>query len=194
MKTPQTIIFDLNGVFIQSPKLSDRFKADFSVPEEVFLIALKEIMDKVRRPGADMLFSYWQPYFKKWGVELNNNEFLNYWFGAESENREMVDLARDLKARGVSLLILSNNFKERAEYYQKHFPFMNEIFDKIYYSWQTGFVKPDVNCFKLILDDNNLIADNCLYFDDSEKNIEVARSLGFKAFVFENSEQVKKLV
>ena len=30
---PKTVIFDLNGVFIKSPKLSERFRDDLSVPE-----------------------------------------------------------------------------------------------------------------------------------------------------------------
>ena len=38
------IIFDLNGVFIQSHKLSDRFKEEFGVQTEVFLSALNDVM------------------------------------------------------------------------------------------------------------------------------------------------------
>ena len=33
----KAIIFDLNGVFIKSPKLSDRFKERFNVSENDFL-------------------------------------------------------------------------------------------------------------------------------------------------------------
>lgn len=45
-------IFDLNGIFLQSPKLSDRFEKDFGVATSVFLPKLSEIMDRVRQPNA----------------------------------------------------------------------------------------------------------------------------------------------
>jgi len=38
----KAIIFDLNGVFIESPYLSDRFAVRFGVPKQDFLIVLKK--------------------------------------------------------------------------------------------------------------------------------------------------------
>lgn len=73
--TPKAIIFDLNGIFIQSPKLSDRFRDELGVPTEKFLPALKEIMDKVRQPKADHAFHYWKPYLKEWGIAMSEKEF-----------------------------------------------------------------------------------------------------------------------
>lgn len=190
----KSVIFDLNGVFIQSPKLSDRFKNDFGVDGEKFLPVLKEIMDQIRRPGAGDMYNYWQPYFTKWGVKLTKEEFFNYWFKAEKENKEMTDLARSLKKQGLSIFILSNNFQERARYYKDNFPFLAEIFNKVYYSWQAGFVKPSRDYFELIIRENELNPHECLYFDDSEKNIEVAKSFGMKAYIFENREQVERII
>ena len=57
----KAIIFDLNGIFIQSPKLSDRFAKDFGISSEVFLPKLSEIMNKVRQPSAGSSFIYWEP-------------------------------------------------------------------------------------------------------------------------------------
>jgi beta-phosphoglucomutase-like phosphatase (HAD superfamily) len=42
----KAIIFDLNGVFIHSPKLSERFEKDFGVPTAQFLPKLGKIMDE----------------------------------------------------------------------------------------------------------------------------------------------------
>ena len=68
-------IFDLNGIFLQSPKLSDRFEKDFGVPVAVFLPKLSEIMDKVRQPNAGRAFDYWQPALKEWKVNFSEQEF-----------------------------------------------------------------------------------------------------------------------
>lgn len=192
MKNLKAVIFDLNGVFIQSLKLSDRFRRDFQIDETVFLPALQEVMSHVRKPNANSVYSYWLPYFTKWGVTLNEVQFLEYWFSAEKENFEMVKMAEDLKQRGLKLFILSNNFRERADYYRQHFLFLNSIFQKIYYSWQTGFIKPDKQAFELILKENDLKASECLYFDDSQKNVDVAKEIGIEGYLFQGMEDVRE--
>jgi len=78
----KAVIFDLNGLFIQSPKLSDRFCDRFNVPVEDFMPALKEIMDKVRMPNAGDTFNYWKPYLDKWQVKISKKEFFDFWFSA----------------------------------------------------------------------------------------------------------------
>lgn len=187
-------IFDLNGVFIVSSYLSDRFKDDFGIENDRFLPALKEIMDAVRRPGAEDLYSYWKPYFDEWDIEISEGEFLDYWFSAEKENEEMTTLARDLKERGVKLFILSNNFKERAAYYDENFSFLNELFENVYYSWQTGFVKPDEQAYRLILEENHFAPEEVIYFDDSQKNIDLAKSLGIEGYLFTSAEDARKKI
>jgi putative hydrolase of the HAD superfamily len=189
-----TIIFDLNGVFIQSPKLSDRFAKDFNVPVENFLPVLKEIMNKVRQPNAGDSFLHWKPYLEKWGIEFDREKFFEYWFEAEKEVPEMIKIAKNLKNKNIKLLILSNNFEERANYYKTNFPFIKEIFDEVYYSWQTGFVKPSPMAYQNILTKQNLNPEDCLYFDDSEDNIEAARKMRIQAFKFNDAADIKNII
>ena len=190
----KAIIFDVNGVFIRSPKLSERFEKKFGVREKDFLAALEEIMGKVRLPGAGDAFSYWFPHFEKWNVKLTEEEFFDFWFGAEKEVAEMVLLARELKNKRFKIFILSNNFKERTEYYDKNFPFLKEVANKIYFSWQIGYLKSDPNVYQLVIRENNLKPEECIFFDDSQKNVEVASSLGIKSFLFKDAEQVRNLL
>lgn len=188
----KAVIFDLNGVFIISPKLSDRFLEDHGVSNEEFLPVLKEIMNKIRMPNAEGVYSYWKPHLKKWNVKLTEREFLDYWFNAEKENPAMLNLARELKKQNVLLFVLSNNFRERAEYYTQKFLFLNELFEKVYYSWQTGFIKPDVRAYELILKENDLKPESCVYFDDSETNVEAANNLRIKSHLFISAGDVKE--
>ena len=192
MKNIKAVIFDLNGVFITSPKLSSRFCQDFGIDETVFLEALKDVMAQVRKPDADGAYTYWQPYFQIWNVQLNETQFLEYWFSAEKENPEMISIAKKLKEENISLFILSNNLKERSQYYKKYFSFLGTIFKKTYYSWQTGFIKPDRRSYGLVLQENGLQPDECVYFDDSQTNVDVAREIGINAFLFKGSDDVKE--
>ena len=96
-----------------------------------------------------------------------------------------------LKQQGIKLFILSNNFAERAKYYEENFPWLKELFEKVYYSWQTGFIKPDPRCWQTILAENNLAPADCVYFDDSPANIQTANNRGIKSLLFTNVEDVK---
>lgn len=186
-------IFDLNGIFLQSPKLSDRFAKDFGVPTSMFLPKLSEIMDKVRQPNAGSAFQYWQPVLQEWKVNLSEQEFWDYWFKTEVQSDAMIALAKKLRGEGIKVFLLSNNFKERAEYYG-HYPWLHDAIDKTYFSWQTGFIKPDLHAWELVLKENNLKPEDCVYFDDQEKNLKAAESVGIKSFMFTNEAELEKIM
>jgi len=189
----KAVIFDLNGIFLQSEKLSDRFERDFGISNEIFLTKLKEIMNDVRKPNADSAFSYWEPIFKEWNIQLNENEFWDYWFKGEIQSDKIIKYANDLKQKRIKIFILSNNFKERANFYG-HYPWMHDTIDRAYFSWQTGFVKPEIRAWELILSENNLRPDECIYFDDQQKNLDSANSLGIKSYLFTNEEELENII
>ena len=186
-------IFDLNGIFLQSPKLSTRFEKDFGIPADVFIPKLLVIMDALRKPNAGPAFEYWKPVLEEWNIAFTEDEFWKYWFGAEKPSERMIAFATSLRQKGILVFILSNNFKERAEFYG-HYPWIHEAVDKVYFSWQTGFVKPDANAWKLVLDENDLRPEECIYFDDQQKNLDASEKVGIKAFMFTNEEELEKFV
>lgn len=191
---PKAIIFDLNGVFIQSPKLSDRFKEELGVSRKIFMTALNATLLLARMPHAPDVYELWKPYLDTWKVNLSRDNFLHFWFNAEGGNKEMVALAEELKNKGIKLFILSNNFRERSLYYAENFPFFTELFDKIYYSWQTGFLKSNRRAYEIVLEENNLKPEEVMFFDDSKENVLLANSLGIKSFLFKDVKDVREKV
>ncbi len=189
----KAVIFDLNGIFIQSPKLSERFEKDFGIPTSLFLPKLSEIMDKARKPNASDTFQYWKPILREWNISLTEQEFWDYWFKAETVSQPMISFAKELKEKNIKVFVLSNNFKERARYYS-HYPWMNEVINKVYFSWQTGLIKPDLQAWIRVLTENDLKADECLYFDDQDKNLKAATSVGIRSFLFNGEEDLIKTV
>ena len=194
----KSILFDLNGIFIKSEPLSVRFERDFGIKKEEFVTTLGQIMEITRLPQAPSVYSLFLPYLEKWGVKKTEEEFLSYWFQAEKIDSEMLDIAKELREKGLRLFIISNGFRERGEYYKKNFSFLGEslgdIFEKIYFSYNTGYKKPDPKFFELILTENNLDPKECLYFDDSEKNILSANTLGINGIVFKDNNSVKEAI
>lgn len=193
MNKISAVIFDLNGIFIKGEKLSERFHRDFGISQEIFVSELLPIMDQVRKPQAIKAFDYWRPVLAKWNIQFKEEDWWNYWFSAEPENDGMIKYAGELKSKGLRLFLLSNNFRERSIYYG-HYPWLNGIFEKVYYSWQTGFVKPDVRAWELVLSENALKPEECAYFDDQEKNIKAASSLGINAYLATEEKEIRNFL
>jgi putative hydrolase of the HAD superfamily len=105
-----------------------------------------------------------------------------------------MDYAKNLKEKGLKVFVLSNNFKERTTYYRQNFPEIFKDLNNAYFSWETGFVKPNPEAFQKILNDNGLIASECLYFDDSGKNIEVAKELGIHSEIYDGFDATKNII
>jgi HAD superfamily hydrolase (TIGR01509 family) len=162
--------------------------------ESQFLPALKQVMSFVRKPQAPLAFSFWQTYFQQWNVHLSETEFFDFWFSGEKLVPELVNYAQSLRTRGIKVFILSNNFKERTEFYRKNFPGIFTCIDKAYFSWETGFVKPSLEALNLVLCENNLQPQVCVYFDDSDANVELAKSLGIRAEKWIGVVSAKKVI
>lgn len=190
----EAIIFDLNGVLILSPLLSDLIKERYNISSEKFLPALAEIMKIARTPGIKNSYELWKPYLKQWKINLNQEEFFHFWFLSEKINLELLKYLEQLHRRGIKLFLLSNNFRERTVYYREHFPEIFKLFTKSYFSCETGYIKPDIEAYKKILNENNLDGRDCLYFDDSERNLDVAATLRIKGHKYVSVTETKKIV
>jgi FMN phosphatase YigB (HAD superfamily) len=67
-----------------------------------------------------------------------------------------------------------------------------EWFDDILLSGEVKLAKPDERIYTLFLERIGWQAEKCVFIDDSEANVVVARRLGFKAIHFESPEQLRE--
>ncbi|MGN0187641.1 MAG: HAD family hydrolase [Paludibacteraceae bacterium] len=96
-------------------------------------------------------------------------------------------LLRDLH-RHFRLLLLSNtnaihfphcvNTQINAKGYT-----LNQLFDKCYLSYKIHLSKPQPDIFRFLLENEHITADECLFLDDSARNIDTAKSLGFNTIL-----------
>lgn len=187
MNDIKAVIFDLNGVFLKSESLSRRLADKTGKDAEAIYEVMRPILKEVRNPerrGEEV----WKPLLDL--LRMSLPEFFDFYFSGETIDEEMLKFARDLKNRGLRIFILSNNFRERTEYYRKNFPQLFEVADKVYFSWETGFVKPDPAAYKNLLTENDLQGEECIYTDDSQENLEVAGTMGIRGIKYESGEQV----
>lgn len=85
------------------------------------------------------------------------------------------------------LHVLSNNnilHKNKIEKIcrQKYDIDFFSLFDTVHLSYETGYLKPDPMAFSSLLRDIDCEAAECVFYDDRDENIAIAKQLGFEAY------------
>ena len=105
---------------------------------------------------------------------------------------ETQEYLKELKARGYGIYILSNlNFD--AWEFVKQFEFY-WLADGAVYSCLEGQCKPEEGIYRTLLERYELEGEECLFMDDSPKNIEAAEKLGIKGVVFTTLDEAKEKI
>ena len=108
------------------------------------------------------------------------------WYYNNPVISETAELIRELKESGAKLYLLSNISIGFAENWQK-IPEVSEIlslFDGLVFSGPIGMNKPNRDIFEHLLTKYNLKAEDCVFIDDSVKNITGAKAVGINTILF----------
>lgn len=106
-----------------------------------------------------------------------------------------VDGAKDfcefVKSKGFGVYVLSNAHRSFYSYFPRYFDL--DFFDGVVVSADVHTVKPDIKIYKHLLEKYSLIAEECLFIDDRQDNVDGARKAGMNAAQFKNDfEEIKQ--
>ena len=187
-----TIIFDLSEVLISGLiGIEKKLAPAVNLSEGDFLKSLRTDSFKELMKGKISEDEYLEDIFKKnnWKADKESDrKVIRKNFHNEVEG--MIKLIEELNKK-YKLVLLSDHAVEWIDYVDKIHPFLN-LFDKKYYSFQSGEIKREKFAFELLLKENNLQASECLFIDDSKTNIKVAEEVGFYVLLFKGIEQLKE--
>lgn len=99
------------------------------------------------------------------------------------EIAESVAVLSELKARGEKVYAITNFSREKWAESLIRFPFL-QSFDGTVVSAHERLLKPDPSIYRVLLDRYDLTAGDCIFVDDSIRNVEAARSVGMQAVHF----------
>lgn len=103
------------------------------------------------------------------------------------------DFCGFVKAQGYGVYVLSNAHKSFYRYFPRYFDLA--FFDGVVVSADVHTVKPDTEIYKHLLEKYGLIAEECLFIDDRQDNVEGAIKAGMKAIQFKNNfDDIKKSI
>lgn len=98
--------------------------------------------------------------------------------------QERIELLQKLKEKYRLFLLSNTNVIHHKEFQQRLYNqtghYLEDIFEKAYYSHAIGLRKPDVAIFQLVINENKLNPSETLFVDDIESNMAGAKEAGLQ--------------
>jgi putative hydrolase of the HAD superfamily len=136
--------------------------------EAAWLDGLREITGMNQSQTDEFMSDLWEEYLGTLNVEL-------------------VEYVRGLRPR-FQTGILSNSFLGAREKEQEHYGF-EDLVDVLIYSHEVGLAKPDQRIYELTCERLNLKAEEVIFVDDANVNIEGALVFGIHGILFKDNAQ-----
>lgn len=181
-------VFDADGVFLRATRPADYLERRYGLTREKLAPFLAEIGGCL--VGQADMKTILPEYLERWGVGQSVDEFLAEAFNAGCEiDSEVAQIVADLRKRGITCCLATNQDKHRMAFLDRHLN-IRAHFGRSFVSCEIGEKKPDRGFYHAIAE--VFPRANMVFWDDSAANVEAAREYGWKAFVYANSEQMRK--
>jgi putative hydrolase of the HAD superfamily len=123
---------------------------------------------------------------------FSRDEFRAFVFAQSQPKPESLEIAHQLAALGkYSLATLNNEVLELNLYRIRHFD-LGKYFPVFFSSCFLGLRKPDEAIYHTALNVMQRKADECLFVDDREVNLECPRALGLRTIHFQEARQLRR--
>lgn len=192
---PKAILFDADGVVIKKRDrfFSERFSEKQGIAPADMLPFFKGEMREAFVNKVDIKDAL-APYLQKWKWTGTVDEFLAYWFAEESpRDEEVIAYVDSLRARGVRCYIATDREKYWGQYLVETVC-LKDHFDGFFFSYTVGHEKDVPEYFQEVQKQLALPPEEIMYFDDDQKNVDVAKSVGINAHFYTNLEEMKVAV
>lgn len=88
-------------------------------------------------------------------------------------------------------IAFGKNFKQCMLGETSIIDYIKELFDGGVYSFQKHMIKPNQDFYNLLIQRYNLNKEECIFFDDIEKNIKAGLEAGIKSIKYTSIEDIK---
>lgn len=186
----KAVIFDYSGVlaYERLRKFSEAIAKEFDIDAK----ELKELYCS-KEPfyllGQILSDEFWGAFIKTFNLETTKQHLIDVYESSDIPNQKVFDMVKKLKKR-YKLGLVSNSIIEMTEFTKKSRDL--SAFDATVFSSDIRIMKPDERIFEIILKELNLKPNECIFVDDRERNVKIAKELGWKGIVFKNAEQLEE--
>jgi len=183
------IVFDVGGVL--SKDMIDTKLIDLAITYDLDVDALLNAKSQYRDLadlGEISDGEFWIQILDHFGVQATeeDTEIDSYIVLVEGT----LAIARSLSEK-YPMAILSNDSKEMGALRRKKFGF-DEIFNPIVISGYFGVKKPGAEIYNILLDKLDFPAEECLFIDNNQDNVDGAQLVGIQTILFESTAQLRR--
>ncbi len=191
----KAVLFDFGGVFTDSPfRVSEAVGDQMGVEREQMMgivfgpyhrdtahpwhklergeISFEQAREEITALGSAA------------GVEIDLLRVLGAIGSSNSTRDAMVSRAQGLRDAGLKTALLTNNAREFSSVWRPMLP-LDRLFDVVVDSSEVGMRKPDARIYLHTLELLGVAAENSMFLDDFEANVEAARNLGIHGVLVE---------
>jgi len=177
------VLLDIDGVINFGQMFSHRYAKKHNVPISTLAKFFDGVFQDCIVGKADLkdelvhVLDEW-----KWGQSVD--ELLAYWFLNEvTYDQRVLNVIHQLKSQGIKVYGATNQERHRASYLIERTDLRNYI-DEFFISAHLGVKKPDINFYQIILETLRTEPSAVAYWDDDEGNVENAKKLGIRGYLF----------
>ncbi len=180
----KTVLFDADGVIQRRPEGWKDSLGDllgFCGDPGEFLSEVRT----VEGPTIDGSSDFSQvllPVMSRWNCRASLDDALRVWTMIVVVP-EITSIITALRRNGIWCHLATNQEQHRARYMSESLGYAG-LFDKEFYSCHLGMMKPSKGYFRAILDDIGVPAEQVLFIDDLQANVDSAREVGLHAATF----------
>lgn len=192
LAVPQAVVFDWGNVigFSDRSIVVNFMCNSFHFSEAEFESANLEKRKAMKEGKSDI--DFWLEYAKKNSVRLSKDwpqTYTSVLKDSVGADPNMYVLINELKESGIRIGMLSN-IDDRYTKLIRDFGFY-EPFDPCLLSCEMGLEKPDPKAYELLLKTIDLPAEEIVFIDDKQENVEAAKKVGIDAILFESPQQLR---
>jgi len=189
----RAVFFDFGGVIqrteFQAPRqhLGERFRMDYEDIDKLVFgsesarrASVGEITEEAH--WANVLTRLKRPLSELKAIE---GEF----FGGDVIDRDLVELIRSLRGK-FHVGLISNAWSGMRAFLEREK--LIELFDTVVISAEVHVMKPEAKIYSIALEQAGVKAEEAVFVDDVQANIDACRNTGMKGVLFRDPQKAKE--
>jgi len=197
----KNLLFDFGGVItgINKDNAVKRFK-------EIGVDNIEDFLDEFRQQGIFLELEegkisredFYKELRKMTGKDISDEDIDSGWLAFLTGIPEYkLQLLKDLRKQYKVYLLSNTNpvimgWAHTSDFSPTGEP-ISAFFDKMFCSYQIGHTKPSDESFRAVIDGTGLNPEETLFLDDGQANLDVAEKFGFKTYLVDQEEDLRKV-
>jgi putative hydrolase of the HAD superfamily len=189
----RAIFFDLGGVILrteyQTPRqyLAERLNMEY---DDLVRLVFESETSREASIGTLTADKHWAALMVRLGRPASEAQKIrDEFFGGDVLDYELIQLIRALHGKYKTGLI-SNAWDDLRQYIARQK--FDDCFDGITISAEVGVVKPEARIYQVALEQAKVQANEAVFVDDFQVNIEGCEKVGMQGILFEDPDEVKQ--